>query len=70
MQSMANKWLFKFTGTREEVGSKKSGMVAEFSDLVLHFDAFACVGEQDLNEPQVLRWAELTNPTTTPLKNF
>jgi len=41
-------------GTREEVGSKKSGMVAEFSDLVLHFDAFACVGEQDLNEPQIL----------------
>ena len=36
-------------------GSKKSGMVAEFSDLALHFDALACVGEQDLNELQV-RW--------------
>ena len=45
-------------------------MVAEFSDLVLHFDAFACVGEQDLNEPQVLRWAELTNPTETPLQKL
>ena len=33
--------------------NRKTGMVAEFSDLALHFEALANVSEQDLNDLQV-----------------